>query len=464
VPRGHLTQASIDAKTLLDAAVRRASVTRIVEVDGGALARLPRVLAAVGHARACRIVADPNTMRAAGQRTLAELRAAHVTTGDPIVLDEAPRVKPRTETARHVAVHFRGSGVLPIGVGAGVINDVTKYAAEIVGVPYVCVVTAASMDGYAASGASMLDGGFKRTLACAPPIAVIADLDVVADAPARMMAWGYGDLAGKIVAGADWSLADAVGEDPIDREPFALVQDHVKGWLAECEGIAARDPQALRGLVDGLLISGFAMQAHGGSRPASGSDHQIAHLWEMERLSIDGEPAAHGACVGIGAVAMLAMYEWFLAQDVAGRAAQRDGSSDLDMRAIETELQASFPEASLAASARIEMEAKAARAGQRASRVRALAAAWPTLRERIDALLVPAGTMQQWLRTCGAAAHPADVGVSLRKLAHDYRRARLIRRRYTLLDCLEDLGWLDQAIDALFAADGFWGRQRTSPS
>jgi len=48
--------------------------------------------------------------------------------------------------------------------------------------------------------------------------------------------------------------------------------------------------------------------------------------------------------------------------------------------------------------------------------------------------------------------------VSRRKLAADYRRARLIRRRYTLLDCLDDLGWLDRAIDALFAPRGFWGR------
>jgi glycerol-1-phosphate dehydrogenase [NAD(P)+] len=47
----------------------------------------------------------------------------------------------------------------------------------------------------------------------------------------------------------------------------------------------------------------------------------------------------------------------------------------------------------------------------------------------------------------------------MEKLAADHRRARLIRRRYTVLDLVEDLGWLDRAIDALFALDGFWGRQ-----
>src|SRR6185437_16074258 len=132
-------------------------------------------------------------------------------------------------------------------------------AAELAGRAYVSVATAASMDGYAASGAAMLDGGFKRTLACAPPIAIVADLDVIAKAPARMAAWGYGDLAGKLIAGADWILADAAGEDPLDRESFALVQDNVKDWLSGFAGIAAQDTGALRGLVNGLLISGFAM-------------------------------------------------------------------------------------------------------------------------------------------------------------------------------------------------------------
>jgi glycerol-1-phosphate dehydrogenase [NAD(P)+] len=211
-------------------------------------------------------------------------------------------------------------------------------------------------------------------------------------------------------------------------------------------------------------VSGFAMQAHGNSRPASGSDHQIAHVWEMERLTVDGEPAAHGACVGIGAVAMLALYEWFLAQDVPARAAERRDAPGLDRRILDAELQASFAEPSLVDSARVEMEAKLQRAGYRTARLDALQADWPALRARLRSRLVPAATLQQWLATCGAWSRPGDAGVPLHKLAADYRRARLIRRRYTLLDCLEDLGWLDAAITALFAPDGFWGRAAPSPS
>ena len=105
--------------------------------------------------------------------------------------------------------------------------------------PYVCVPTAASMDGYAASGAALRDGGFKRTLACAAPVAIVADLDVMARAPAIMGAWGYGDLVGKLVAGVDWIVADALEEEALNPGPFAMVQDNLAAWLGNPGGRAA---------------------------------------------------------------------------------------------------------------------------------------------------------------------------------------------------------------------------------
>ncbi len=447
-------------EAVLRRAVSRASVTREVDVGEDAIARLPALLGRLGVTARLQVVADRNTMHAAGERVVAVLEGSGNVVAPPIVLDETPRVKPRAETA--VALSERCKGMLPIAVGSGVVNDLVKYAAQRAGVPYVSVVTAASMDGYAASGAALLECGFKRTLDCAPPIAVVADVGIVTNAPSPMAAWGYGDLSGKLVAGADWTLADALGEDPIATEPFAVVQDNVAHWLANFDGIARGERDALRGLVAGLLVSGFAIQAHGNSRPASGSDHQFAHLWEMERLAVDGEPVAHGACVGVGAVAMLALYEWFVAQDAGGRARECCNLHRASS-AIDDELAAAFTDSALLESARAETNAKGVRASQRPVRMRMLAEGWPALRARLRARLMPPGALQHRLAACGAASHPQALGVSLRKLAADYRRARLIRRRYTLLDCLDDLGWLDRATDALFAPRGFWGRAGASP-
>lgn len=440
--------------SILDQAVGKAAVTRNVVVASDALAALPDLLRDMPGGEVV-VIADETTMDVAGRNVLSILADAGLSVGAPIVLEETPRLKPHARTSRAIAAALT-DGVIPIAVGAGVVNDLAKYAAELAGRPYVCVATAASMDGYAASGAALLDDGFKRTLNCRPPVTVIADLDILSGAPRRMAGWGYGDLAGKIVAGADWILADALGEEAINREPFALVQGNVRDWLSQPEAVAAGDKNALGDLMGGLLISGFAMQAHGNSRPASGAEHLISHVWEMERLTFRGEPAAHGACVGIGTVGILALYEWLLAQEISSAAIGAGGSS---ANQIEAEIAAGFSEQHLADSARAEMAIKLQGTERRTERLRTLASLWPTLRAELRETCVPASEMERWLRAAGAPAHPHDLGVSLTKFAADYRRARLIRRRYTILDLLDDLGWLDRAIADLLSENGFWGRR-----
>ena len=449
--------------TLLQQAVRNAAVTREVVVERDAVRALPDVARRHAPQAHWLVVADETTWNVAGLSVQSVLAQAGIATAEPLVLPSAPRLKPAAHTASRIAAQVVETGALPIAVGSGVINDLVKYAAALAGRPYACVATAASMDGYAASGAALMQDGFKRTLPCAPPLAVLADLDVLAAAPARMAAWGYGDLAGKVVAGADWLLADVLGVEAINPQPYALVQDHLARWLAAPERLAAREPDALGTLLGGLLVTGFAMQAHGNSRPASGSDHQFSHLWEMEGLQVDGEPAAHGACVGVGCVAMLAMYEWLLAQPLpavqALRASDAAGADAAhEAAALAREVEAALGTGELADAAGIELQAKRA-IGSRAARVQRFVGAWPQLRERLAAQLIGAHDMQARLRAVGGASHPRDLGIGNARLAADYRRARLIRRRYTLLDLLEDVGWLDIATRDLFEPRGFWGAQ-----
>jgi glycerol-1-phosphate dehydrogenase [NAD(P)+] len=170
----------------LSAAIRVASTTRDVRIATGSVGAVPAVLRHVAPAALYVIVADGQTWAAAGARVASILAADGLATGEPVVLTEQPRVKASAETARDLAAALKSTGALPLAIGSGVINDLVKYAAEIAGRPYVCVPTAASMDGYAASGAALREGGFKRTLACAAPVAIVADLDVIATAPAAI--------------------------------------------------------------------------------------------------------------------------------------------------------------------------------------------------------------------------------------------------------------------------------------
>jgi glycerol-1-phosphate dehydrogenase [NAD(P)+] len=442
--------------TQLTRAVAAASTTRDVSIGAGTLALLPAVLRRVASAGRYVLVADDNTWRAAGQRAEQALASAGLMQAEPIVLSEMPRVKPSADTARGIAGRLQEQGALPVAVGSGVINDLVKYAAQLAGTPYVSVPTAASMDGYAASGAALREDGFKRTLACAAPVAIVADIDVVAQAPAVMGAWGYGDLVGKLVAGADWILADALGEETLNPGPFAMVQDNLSAWLANPAGVRDRDRTALTGLVRGLVMAGLAMQAHGNSRPASGSDHQFAHLWEMEGLSVDGQPVSHGACVGVGCVSMIAAYEWLMHQELGPLDPARAAGNAPSAEALKAEVAASFPLSFMAANAETETLAKFVPPERIERRLGILKRDWRDIARELHRLLPQAATVRQWLETVGAPSGAAAIGVSRARHAQDYARARMIRRRFTGLDVLHDLGWLDRAVVELFAPGGFW--------
>lgn len=435
--------------SFLAEAVRAAAVTRDVAVGAGALRSIAFTAKLASEGRSLVVIADGNTFAAAGKDADEILRAAGFAMATPIVLPGSPRLKPDVYLAQNLATQLR-EDTIPIAVGSGVVSDLVKYTASLAKQPYLCVATAASMDGYAASGAALLDGGFKRTFDCPPPLAVIADLEVIAQAPPAMASWGYGDLAGKVVAGADWLLADALGEDAINPGPFAMVQERLTGWLADPAGLRCGDRDALHGLVSGLLVSGFAMQAHGNSRPASGSDHQFAHLWEMEGLSVRGERVSHGACVGVGCVVMLTLYEWLLAQDRPLSSIDAALSAQPDWSASEARVHAAFTDKAMADRAVAEMAAKRRDPARLRQRLERFGEIWPSLRQRLLGRLPSAAAMRAALGACGAPADAQDICVSPAKLRNDIQRARMIRRRYTLLDLLADLGLLDRAIDDVF--------------
>ncbi|HYI24703.1 MAG TPA: iron-containing alcohol dehydrogenase, partial [Thermomicrobiales bacterium] len=210
----------------IDLALARASITRHVVVAPDGMIAAGSLIPTLYPDRPVVVVADETTWRLAGKPTSDILVAAGHPILDPVVFPATPTLRPDT---RHVAairakLEAAGQPVLPVAAGSGSINDLTKRAAHEAGLPYISVATAPSMDGYTASGAALIDKGVKQTFACDAPIAVIADLDVLCAAPAAMIASGYGDLLGKVTAGADWIVADAIGIEPIVPDIWEMVQ------------------------------------------------------------------------------------------------------------------------------------------------------------------------------------------------------------------------------------------------
>ncbi|MEM7693608.1 MAG: sn-glycerol-1-phosphate dehydrogenase [Pseudomonadota bacterium] len=408
-----------------------------VHLGEGALQGAPALIAHYAAGRPVLLVADENTAAAAAP--LMGAFPAHVLKGRPA---------PTVVLARAIGEAL--GEAMPVAVGAGVINDVVRFAAFEAGRPFVSVATAASMDGYASAGAPLSEGGFKKTLQCCAPVAIVADTAVIARAPARMGGWGFADVAGKIPAGGDWILADGLGIEPIDDAAWPMVQGNLARWLADPDGILAGSPDALAALTEGLIVSGLAMERHGSSRPASGADHQIAHLWEMEGLAHGGEKVSHGACVAIGTLATLALYDALLAMDFAtldpAAAAARAPTMDDKRAEIEALLAPS-----LAGRALEETAAKHLAPAALADRLRALKAVWPELRARLETHLPRREGVAAMLARAGAPVRAAEIGVDPARLLRTVRAARYLRSRYTILDLLTETGRFERALPKVAA-------------
>ncbi len=88
-----------------------------------------------------------------------------------------------------------------------------------------------------------------------------------------------------------------------------MMENAIRGAAESVDGLLSREPEAIRGLMEALVLSGIAMSFALVSRPASGSEHHISHFWEMRFLAEGRKPVLHGTKVGVGTVLSLKLYE-----------------------------------------------------------------------------------------------------------------------------------------------------------
>ena len=250
-----------------------------------------------------------------------------------------------------------------------------------------------------------------------------------------------------------------MGVEPIDDYVWGLVQTPLRDALADPAGCAAGKPAAIRGLAEGLLMSGLAMQAHQSSRPASGAGHNFSHQWEMEGHGLSWEPPlSHGNKVGVGTVAICALYEEVLRRDIPAVDAGAALAAWPDEAANDRRVAALQPIEAIRDAALAQSRAKYVSAADLPDRIALIQRRWPRIAERIAPQLVTADEAARMLKAAGAPYHPAMIDVDPDKLRTTYFQAQTIRSRYTILDTLQELGILADVVDALFAPGGHWAR------
>ena len=264
----------------------------------GVISRLPEILSDYVKEKIY-ILYDQNTYRAAGRKVKEVLEDADfqvkctvLDSGDQILIPDEKAV------GKMFMELEAGTGMI-VAVGSGTLNDMAKYMSSRTKIPYTIVCTAPSMDGYASSGAPLMNGGRKISYTATLAYAIVGDTDVMKEAPMRMILAGYGDIIGKLTCLADWRLSHELTGEYYCETIVKLVQKAIQKVVDHRKGLEQRQEEAVRYLIEALTLTGVAMGLAGNSRPASGAEHMLSHYWEMKVIARGENPELHGIKVGI---------------------------------------------------------------------------------------------------------------------------------------------------------------------
>ncbi|MBQ4528935.1 MAG: sn-glycerol-1-phosphate dehydrogenase [Clostridia bacterium] len=280
-----------------------------VYIEKNAISRLKMLCGSYGNIL---VVADENTFNAAGEQTLDALSGKKV---EKVIFDGKTILIPNEDAIETVNQKIDNTDLI-VGIGSGVIQDLCKYVSFFAKIPYMVVATAPSMDGYASDGAAMILKGMKETVKAHLPRAIIADVDVLKNAPMDMIKAGYGDIIGKYSALCDWKLSKVVNDEYFCDYIYDTTYEMINNSLKNAKGLLNRDEESIRALSEALVIVGIMMSFAGSSRPASGSEHHLSHFFEIVGI-IDSKPYfAHGIDVAYSTVVTAKIRENLLKSDV----------------------------------------------------------------------------------------------------------------------------------------------------
>ena len=236
------------------------------------------------------VVTSPTPWAELGERIIAQLG----TEPETIIVESAgmDAVHEAVETAETI-----DAGYL-VGLGGGTPIDIAKMAAEKLGYGFVSVPTTASHDGIVSGRSSIPAGDVRHSVAAEPPLAVVADTKVIANAPWELTTAGCADIISNYTAVMDWQLANRLKNVQYSEYAGALSQMTAELLVESADSIKQGLEESAWIVVKALVSSGVAMSIAGSSRPASGAEHLFSH--QLDRLA--PEPALHGHQVGVGSI------------------------------------------------------------------------------------------------------------------------------------------------------------------
>ncbi|MER9081051.1 iron-containing alcohol dehydrogenase [Mesorhizobium sp. M0895] len=414
-----------------EAAVLPFQTIELLETTEGREADL---VAPLALGRRIAVVSDVNTVDVMGRRVAKALRAiadiSEIVLPDGLDCDEATIQMVREKT-RHA------DGV--VAVGSGVLNDSCKHATFLDERPYAVFGTAASMNGYGASTASVtLASGLKISLPSHAPRGIFLDLGVSAAAPAWLSAAGLGDSLCRPTAQIDWWASHRLFDTYYSAVPYLLQAGDEGPMLAHAPGLASHDVTAVGHLQRVLTLCSMGVCFAGVSHPGSMGEHQISHWVDM--FAQDHHPGTtHGQQVGVASLVMARLQ---------ARLLDMKEPPQVKPTAIDEAAMLARYGAQLGPLCIAEMKKTALDARQTEIFNRRLAEIWPALRQEVRPMAMPITRMEAALKVAGGPVTGTELGLP-RALWHDaIRYSREIRGRWSFVNLAADAGLLEEFLES----------------
>jgi glycerol-1-phosphate dehydrogenase [NAD(P)+] len=394
------------------------------------------------------VLSDENTETAAGARWKSACGGTKVRSR---VLPAAPRPVPTLELADALAAEVMGSPPdLLVAVGSGVISDLVKRVSLRAGVPSWCIATAPSVDAFSSASAALRVAGYHQSVPARASEVIVCDLEVLRRAPRVLVLAGLGDLLAKLVAHLDWKVASLLAGEPFCATVADLALEAAREAIAAARALETDPGAAARSLIEASLVSGFAMQAMGGSRPAASAEHTIAHFWETASAARSEAHDLHGILVGAACALILPGYLELYRRLTA---VEPDVEERLAACAAERPWEETLEEGMRPYAGTIAL-AMRGRRFDAAVLARHLAA-FVQHRERIVALAAPVlAQLSEALHLLEGLGFPSLGALRIPEVQRllPVRNVRLLRDRYTSFDLACELGMEREMVAAIAAA------------
>ncbi|MBO7345739.1 MAG: sn-glycerol-1-phosphate dehydrogenase [Clostridia bacterium] len=413
--------------------VHSSSVKDII-VKSGAILELTRLIEEFGVKKPF-VLADANTFLVAGKRVLEILDGANIKNSTFTFKEK--ELKPDDCAIEKAKSNFDNSCDLVIAVGSGVINDLGKIVAHEFNLPYFIVGTAPSMDGYASATSSVEVNGLKVSLNTKCAEVIIGDIDILKNAPEKMLVAGLGDMLAKYISLAEWKIAsEIVGEYYCERVAD-LVRTALKTCVDNAGGLLKRDEKAVKAVFEGLVIGGVAMAYAGASRPASGVEHYFSHIFDMRSLEFNTKVDFHGIQCAVATLLSAKLYEKVLLL-TPNKEKALASVKEFNYQKYKRQLKAFLGKSALAMVELEKTEKKYCKRKHK-KRLEIILQKWERIKEIIKSEIPTAKALEDLFDLLGAPKTFAEIGIDA-DLYFTFLATKDIRDKYVLSRLLWDLG------------------------